>query len=453
VDERLALDDIAGSVAHVRMLGDAGIIPQGEVGVIVASLTDISRDIETGALTIDTSHEDIHSFIEAELTARTGDVGKKLHTGRSRNDQIALDERIYLRRAIPAMQGRVVTLISSLSGIAQKHTHTLMPGYTHMQRAQAVTLAHHLCAWAQMLRRDWERLRDSLTRIDFSPLGSGALAATTLPLKRAAVADALGFAGVTQNSLDAVSDRDYCIEITSALSLLMMHLSRFCEEVVLWSTEEFKFISLSEKWSTGSSIMPQKKNPDFAELIRGRTGRVYGSLVALLTMMKGLPLAYNRDMQEDKQSLFDAYDIVYESLSVFTQMIFSAEWNTERMALSCVGGFSNATDVAEYLVRKGLPFRSAHEVSAKIVRTCIQKSCNIEDLPLKTLREASTLIEQDIYKKITPASCVEARNIPGGPAAEQTRAQIEELAAFCAQADAELHTAEDAASVFDSGQV
>jgi argininosuccinate lyase len=376
---------------------------------------------------VDTNAEDIHSFIEAVLTDRLGDVGRKVHTGRSRNDQIALDERLYLRRAIPELQGRISGLIKTLAGIAEQHTKTLMPGYTHMQRAQPVTLAHHLLAWAWMLVRDHGRFTDALKRLDASPLGAGALAGSSLPLDRQAVARDLGFAGVTPNSLDTVSDRDYCVEITSSLALVMTHLSRFCEEVVLWSSAEFGFVDLPEKWSTGSSIMPQKKNPDFAELIRGRTGAVYGDLVALLTMLKGLPLSYNRDMQEDKASLFHAYDTVFSCLEVFTAMISGAAWNVERMAASCQGGFANATDVAEYLVKKGLPFRSAHGVSAGIVRECIEKKCGIADLSLEGLRRHSPLFESDVYSLITAEACVAARNLIGGPAPSQVREQIKAL--------------------------
>jgi argininosuccinate lyase len=434
VDSRLALDDIAGSKAHAKMLGDSGIISADEAATIVGELENIEHELASGTLTIDTTFEDIHSFIEGLLTDRTGDIGRKLHTGRSRNDQIALDERLYLLRAIPDLQGRVRSLIETLVGIAEQHTETLLSGYTHLQKAQLVTLAHHLCAWAWMLVRDDSRLQDALKRINLSPLGAGALAGSSLPLDRLAVAESLGFEGITQNSLDTVADRDYCVELAAHLALLMAHLSRFCEEVIVWSTEEFNFIELSEKWSTGSSIMPQKKNPDFAELIRGRTGKVYGDLIALLTMLKGLPLAYNRDMQEDKASLFDAYDTVYESLGVFTAMIGSAKWNTGRMAASCTGGYANATDVAEYLVKKGLPFRTAHTVSAQIVRFCIGKKCNIENLTLSSLQTAagthSALIAADIYAKITPAACVTARDIPGGPAPERVKSQIATLKGY-----------------------
>jgi argininosuccinate lyase len=434
VDSRLARDDIAGSKAHARMLGDSGIISVDEAATIVGELENIERELAAGTLTVDTTAEDIHSFIEGVLTDRTGDIGRKLHTGRSRNDQIALDERLYLRRTIPDLQHRVLVLIETLTDIAEQHTETLLSGYTHFQRAQPVTLAHHLCAWAWMLVRDHSRLSDALLRINLSPLGAGALAGSSLPLDRSLVAKSLGFDGVTPNSLDTVADRDYCIELAAHLALLMAHLSRFCEEVIVWSTEEFKFIELSEKWSTGSSIMPQKKNPDFAELIRGRTGKVYGDLIALLTLLKGVPLAYNRDMQEDKTSLFDAYDTVYESLGVFTAMMATVKWNTERMAASCTDGYANATDVAEYLVKKGLPFRTAHTVSAQIVRFCIEKKCNIEDLTLAELQAVagthSSLIAADIYAKITPAACVASRDIHGGPAPERVREQIRALRAY-----------------------
>ena len=431
VDQRMAQDDITGSKAHVAMLGASGIIPQNEADQIIQALEGISKDLESGALTIDYSAEDIHSFIEGVLTDRIGEAGKKVHTGRSRNDQIALDERLYLRHAIPTLQSKIKTLISVLVDIADGHKESLLSGYTHLQRAQPVTLAHHLCAWCWMLQRDYQRLEDALSRIQLSPLGAGALAGSSLPLNREMVAQTLGFAGVTPNSLDTVADRDYCIEFTAAFSLLMTHLSRFCEEVIIWSTEEFKFIDLSERWSTGSSIMPQKKNPDFAELIRGRTGRVYGNLIALLTMVKGLPLSYNRDMQEDKESLFDAYDTVTSCLEVFTQMIGTARWNTDRMAASCTGGHANATDVAEYLVRKGMPFRTAHGVAAKAVRMCIDRGCNIEDLSLEDLQSCSELLEEDIFSLITPKACVTARKLTGGPAPEAVAVQIQSLREWC----------------------
>ena len=431
VDERMALDDIKGSIAHATMLAHAGIISVKEADEIVNGLESIEDDLNSGKLAIDYSAEDIHSFIEATLTDRIGESGKKVHTGRSRNDQIALDERLYLRRFIPEMEASLKTLIDALTQIAKQHKNTLMPGFTHMQHAQPVTLAHHLCAWAWMFVRDCGRLNDALKRINISPIGSCALAGSGLPLDRKYEADLLGFDDVTQNSLDSVSDRDYCIEVASALSMIQMHLSRACEEIVLWSTTEFSFINLSEKWSTGSSIMPQKKNPDFAELIRGRTGRVYGDLFALMTMMKALPLAYDRDMQEDKESLFDACDIVLSCTKVFTQMIATAKWNTQKMAEACKGGYLNATDIADYLVRKGLPFRTAHGVSAKAVRIAIEKNCELSDLPIDVLKECSPLIDEDIYDVITVEACVEARKTIGGPASDRVSEQIAELEKFC----------------------
>ena len=430
VDARMAFDDIEGSKAHVAMLGKMNVIPLEESQAIIAELERIREDLQAGSLEIDTSAEDIHSFIEGVLTDRLGDVGKKVHTGRSRNDQIALDERLYLRHAIPDLQQRILTLIATLTEIASNHKNSLLSGYTHLQRAQPVTLAHHLCAWCWMLKRDYERLADSLARINLSPLGSGALAGSGLALNREMVATQLDFAGVTPNSLDTVADRDYCLELASDLAILMSHLSRFCEEVIIWSTEEFKFIDLSEKWSTGSSIMPQKKNPDFAELIRGRTGKVYGNLIALLTMVKALPLSYNRDLQEDKSSLFEAYDTAFSCVTIFTRMIGTTTWNTEKMAASCVGGHANATDVADYLVAQGMPFRTAHGVAAKAVRIAIEKNCNIEDLPIETLKECSPLINEDIYEKITPEACMKARKTTGGPAPEEVEKQITALQNF-----------------------
>lgn len=430
VDARMALDDVRGSIGHATMLGKTGIIPAEEAEAIATELANIAVELKTGKLEIDTSAEDIHSFIEGVLTDRLGDTGRKVHTGRSRNDQIALDERLYLKRAIPELQKNICDLIEALIKIAEKNTKSIMPGYTHMQRAQPVTLAHHLCAWCQMLVRDYGRLNDALERINLSPLGAGALAGSGLPLNREMTAADLDFEGVTANSLDTVADRDYCIEFASCFSLIMTHLSRFCEEVVLWSTEEFKFIDLSEKWSTGSSIMPQKKNPDFAELIRGRTGKVYGNLMALLTMMKGLPLSYNRDLQEDKESLFAAYDTTTSCLRIFTYMISTAKWNTERMAAACVGGYANATDLADYLVRKGMPFRTAHGVAASAVRKGIEKHKNLEDMSLSELRECSELINNDVFDKIAPEACVQARLTTGGPAAERVNEQIAGLKHF-----------------------
>ena len=433
VDSRLALDDIKGSIAHVKMLGDAGIIAKEESAAIAQELNTILLQLTDGSLEIDTGAEDIHSFIEGVLTERLGELGKKVHAGRSRNDQIALDERLYLRHAIPALKTRLVTLITTLTEIASKNTTTLMAGYTHLQRAQPVTLAHHLCAWSWMLQRDYYRLQDALKRIDFCPLGAGALASSGLCLDRKHVADNLGFSDVTPNSMDTVSDRDFLIEFTSAFSLIMTHLSRFCEEIIIWSTEEFKFIELSERWTTGSSIMPQKKNPDFAELIRGRTGKVYGNLIALLTTMKALPLSYNRDLQEDKESFFSAYDTVMSCLEVFTRMLATATWNTDRMFNSCIGGYINATDLADYLVKKGMPFRTAHEVVALAVRSCIEKGQNLEDLSIEDYKTFSDLIEKDVFEYLKPNACVEHKKIIGGPAPERVKEQIAMLRNFCIQ--------------------
>lgn len=430
VDERMAFDDIKGSIAHAKMLSYAKIISEDEANQIVKGLESIEADLKSGKLEIDYSAEDIHSFIEATLTDRIGEAGKKVHTGRSRNDQIALDERLYLRRAIPTLQNSILTLIDALIKIAQKNVNSIIPGFTHMQHAQPVTLAHHVLAWAWMFKRDWQRLEDSLKRINVSPIGSCALAGSGLPLDRKYEADLMDFASVTQNSLDSVSDRDYCIEVASDLSVIQMHLSRACEEIVYWASSEFSFVDLSEKWSTGSSIMPQKKNPDFAELIRGRTGKVYGDLFALLTMMKGLPLAYDRDMQEDKEVLFDSYDTVLSCVKVFTYMISSAKWNTKRMEECCKGGYLNATDVADYLVKKGMPFRTAHAVSAKAVRIAIEKNCELEELSMDVWKECSPLFENDIYECISPKACVEARNTIGGPSPSRVLEQIDELKKF-----------------------
>lgn len=430
-DSRMAWDDIRGSIAHVEMLGARGIIPPEEAAAVSAALSGIAADLESGDLQIDPSAEDIHSFVEATLTDRVGDAGRKLHTGRSRNDQIALDERLYLRRALAELQREIGAVVDALVAVAEKHTGTLLSGYTHMQRAQPVTLAHHLCAWCWPLTRDCGRIADALRRMDCMPLGSGALAGSGLPLDRRRVASDLGFSALTQNSLDAVSDRDYCLETVSALSILMVHLSRYCEEIVLWSTEEFGFVTLSESWSTGSSIMPQKKNPDFAELIRGRGGRVFGDLISLLTMMKGLPLSYDRDMQEDKRALFSAYDTAFSCLKVFRQMVSTASWNVERMKASCVGGHSNATDLADYLVRKGMPFRTAHGVAASVVRECIESGvADMTSLPFEKFAAHSELIGEDVYQFLSPEACVAARNLPGGPAPDAVAEQIHALKAF-----------------------
>lgn len=435
-DLRMAMVDIEGSINHAKMLCKQNLITKEDESKIIEGLESIKRDLLNGKTSdgkefkIDLSAEDIHSFIEATLTDRVGEPGKKVHTGRSRNDQIALDEKLYLRHQVSVLKKELNNAVSVLIEIAKNQKNTLIPGFTHMQHAQPVTLAHHLCAWAWMFYRDYNRICDSESRIDFSPIGACALAGSGLPLDREYEAEINGFSNVTLNSLDTVSDRDYYLEVISDLSIIQMHLSRMCEEIVYWATTEFGFIDLSEKWSTGSSIMPQKKNPDFAELIRGKTGRVYGDMIALFTMMKGLPLSYDRDMQEDKSSFFEAYDTVVSSLRIFSEMVRTAKWNEKNMADSCQGGFLNATDVADYLVRKGMPFRTAHGVSAKLVRSAIEKNCKLEELDFSEYKKASPLFENDIFDLITSKKCVEIRNITGGPASEQVQKQIDVLEKF-----------------------
>ena len=435
-DLRMAMVDIEGSINHAKMLCKQNLISKEEECKIIEGLESIKQDLLNGKTSdgkdfkIDLSAEDIHSFIEATLTDRVGEAGKKVHTGRSRNDQIALDEKLYLRHQVSVLKKELNNAVSVLIEIAKNQKNTLIPGFTHMQHAQPVTLAHHLCAWAWMFYRDYKRICDSETRIDFSPIGACALAGSGLPLDREYEAEINGFSNVTLNSLDTVSDRDYYLEVISDLSIIQMHLSRMCEEIVYWATTEFGFIDLSEKWSTGSSIMPQKKNPDFAELIRGKTGRVYGDMIALFTMMKGLPLSYDRDMQEDKSSFFEAYDTVVSSLRIFSEMVRTAKWNEKNMTDSCQSGFLNATDVADYLVRKGMPFRTAHGVSAKLVRSAIEKNCKLEELDFSEYKKASPLFENDIFDLITSKKCVEIRNITGGPASEQVQKQIDVLEKF-----------------------
>ena len=435
-DLRMAMVDIEGSINHAKMLYKQNLISNEDELKIIEGLESIKRDLINGKTSdgkefkIDLSAEDIHSFIEATLTDRVGEPGKKVHTGRSRNDQIALDEKLYLRHQVSVLKKELNNAVSVLIEIAKNQKNTLIPGFTHMQHAQPVTLAHHLCAWAWMFYRDYKRICDSESRIDFSPIGACALAGSGLPLDREYEAEINGFSNVTLNSLDTVSDRDYYLEVISDLSIIQMHLSRMCEEIVYWATTEFGFIDLSEKWSTGSSIMPQKKNPDFAELIRGKTGRVYGDMIALFTMMKGLPLSYDRDMQEDKSSFFEAYDTVVSSLRIFSEMVRTAKWNEKNMAEGCQGGFLNATDVADYLVRKGMPFRTAHGVSAKLVRSAIENNCKLEELDFSEYKKASQLFENDIFELITSQKCVEIRNITGGPASEQVQKQIDVLEKF-----------------------
>ena len=431
-DSRMYKEDITGSIAHATMLGKQGIIPQADSELLVKTLKEILVDIEGGNVSFDEKAEDIHMNIESILISRIGDVGKRLHTGRSRNDQVALDIRMYNKSQITEIQVLVKDLAITLNNLAKAHTETIMPGYTHLQRAQPVTLAHHLLAYVEMFKRDYNRLSDTYKRTDTMPLGSGALATTTYPLDRAFVAEQLGFAAITQNSMDGVSDRDFCIELLSTLSILMMHLSRFCEEIILWSSHEFRFIELDDAYSTGSSIMPQKKNPDMAELIRGKTGRVYGNLLGLLTTMKGLPLAYNKDMQEDKEGLFDAIDTVKMCLPVFTNMLATITVRKKNMLHATKGGFTNATDAADWLVKQGVPFRDAHEIIGKLVLYCIENNTNLDDLSLKEYQTISPVFTDEVYDAISVKRCVEARNVIGGPAKEMTEKTILANSAFFA---------------------
>ncbi len=415
-DRRLYPYDIRGSIAHATMLGEQGIIPQQDAEQIVAGLKSILADLDSGALAFDPEAEDIHMFVEQELTARIGPAGGRLHTGRSRNDQVALDVHMFVMAACDQTQGLLKDLILSILATARKHLHTVMPGYTHLQKAQPITLAHHLTAWAQMFLRDHMRLSDCRRRADVMPLGSGALAGTTYPLNRERVAQLLGFSRISANSLDGVADRDFVLEYLSAASISMMHLSRCCEELILWSTDEFRFVKMDDSFSTGSSIMPQKKNPDVAELIRGKTGRVYGDLTALLTAMKGLPLAYNKDMQEDKEALFDAHDTWTKCLVVFEGMFNTLAFDPAVMERGAAGGFTNATDAADYLVKKGMPFRQAHETTGRMVLDCLKQNRALLDLSLEEMRAYSPLFDQDVYEALSILTCVEQRRVPGGPA-------------------------------------
>ncbi len=415
-DQRLYKQDITGSIAHARMLGNQGIISKEDSLLIVKTLGEILKDIEDGKVNFEIDAEDIHMNVEKILIERIGDTGKRLHTGRSRNDQVALDIRMYVKDEIVEIKEMLKALINVLISLAKEHTKTIMPGYTHLQKAQPVTFAHHVMAYVNMLLRDIDRLTDTYRRTNVMPLGSGALAGTTHPLDREAVKDELGFMSVTTNSLDGVSDRDFAIELASDLSLIMMHLSRFSEELIIWSSNEFRFVTMDDSYSTGSSIMPQKKNPDVAELIRGKTGRVYGSLVALLTVMKGIPLAYNKDMQEDKESLFDAIDTVKLCVPVFTGMVETMRVNKETMLQGAKGGFSNATDVADYLVKKSVPFREAHAIVGRMVLFAEKSGKALDDLTMAEMKECSEFIEEDIYDAISMTACVEGRSLIGGPA-------------------------------------
>ena len=429
-DSRLYREDIQGSMAHAKMLGATGIIEQTEADLIIKTLGEILGDIQEGKLHFSTDTEDIHMSVEVELTKRIGDTGKRLHTARSRNDQVALDIRLYLKREMADISHLCLHLLEVLCSLAKEHTQTIMPAYTHLQRAQPTTFAHYLMAYANMIRRDVNRLSDCFTRMDEMPLGSGALCATTYPIDREMVAKELGFARITENSLDGVSDRDFSLELMSCLSILMMHLSRFSEEIIFWCSWEAKFIELDDAYSTGSSIMPQKKNPDIAELVRGKTGRVYGDLFTLFTVMKALPLAYNKDMQEDKEPVFDAVDTVKNCLPVFTAMVETLQVNKETMKKAAEKGFLNATDCADYLVKKGLPFRDAYTVVGKLVNHCIACEKTLESLSLTDYQSYSHLFDTDIFKAISLETCVAQRNVPGGPAKERVEEQIQSILQF-----------------------
>ena len=428
-DIRLLPDDIAGSIAHAEMLGKVGVLTQEEADLIVEGLYGILEDSESGELPVTDAYEDVHSFVEANLINRIGETGKKLHTGRSRNDQVALDMRLYTRSRMEETGSLIVDLMEVLLKLMKEHTQTFMPGFTHLQKAQPVTLAHHLGAYFEMFGRDAGRIADAMVRMNECPLGAGALAGTTYPLDRSFTAEQLGFFGPTANSMDSVSDRDYLLEYLFDLSVIMMHLSRFSEEIILWNSNEYRFIELDDAFSTGSSIMPQKKNPDIAELVRGKTGRVYGDLMALLTVMKGLPLAYNKDMQEDKEGAFDAMDTANTCLELFTGMLETIYFRKDVMEQSARRGFTNATDAADYLVGRGVPFRDAHGIIGRMVVECISRDISLEDLTLEEMKAFSPDFDQDIYEALSMKNCVDRRNTTGAPGAaamEQEMAHDEE---------------------------
>lgn len=414
-DQKFYKQDIAGSIAHVTMLAKQNILSEAEKEDIIKGLNEILEEVENGALEITQEYEDIHSFVEANLIKKIGETGKKLHTGRSRNDQVALDMKLYVRDEIQELDQLLKELLQALLTIMKEHIQTFMPGFTHLQKAQPTTLSHHVGAYFEMFKRDRLRLSDIYKRMNLCPLGSGALAGTTYPLDREYTASLLGFDGATRNSMDSVSDRDYLIELLSALSTIMMHLSRFSEEIIIWNTNEYRFVELDDAYSTGSSIMPQKKNPDIAELVRGKTGRVYGALMSMLTTMKGIPLAYNKDMQEDKELTFDAIDTVKGCLALFTGMIKTTTFRKEIMEESAKGGFTNATDVADYLVNKGVAFRDAHSISGRLVLLCIEKNCALDDLQLEDFKNEHELFEKDIYDAISLTTCVNKRETIGAP--------------------------------------
>lgn len=424
-DKRLFYEDVTGSIVHATMLAKQGILTEEERKSIVEGLTGILEDVDDGTLAIDESQEDIHSFVEATLIDRIGDAGKKLHTGRSRNDQVALDMRLYTRTRVAETDGLLKKLLEVILDTMENNLDTYMPGFTHLQKAQPITLAHHYGAYFEMFKRDRQRLADIYKRMNYCPLGAGALAGTTYPLDREYTARLLRFEGPTLNSIDSVADRDYLIEFLSALSTIMMHLSRFSEEIIIWNSNEYQFVELDDAYSTGSSIMPQKKNPDIAELVRGKTGRVYGALMALLTTMKGLPLAYNKDMQEDKEMAFDAMDTAADCITLFTGMIQTMKFRKDRMAKSAMNGFTNATDAADYLVGKGVPFRDAHGIIGRLVLYCIEKDTSIDALSLEELRSISDKFDEDIYDAISLKTCVEKRLTIGAPGEKMMKQVIE----------------------------
>ena len=429
-DHRMFRQDITGSMAHAAMLAAKGIISQADADAIIPELEKILQDIESGKLPIDMTAEDIHMFVEAELTKRLGDVGKRLHTARSRNDQVAVDIRLYLREEAAEIVEMLKTLLEAILHQAKQHTTTIMPGYTHLQRAQPITFAHHLLAYGMMFTRDIGRIQDAVKRMNYNPLGSCALAGTTYDTDRYMTANALGFDGITLNSIDGVSDRDFCVELLSSFATVMMHLSRFSEEVILWASWEFKFIELDDSYTTGSSIMPQKKNPDIAELVRGKTGRVYGDLMAMLTVLKGIPLAYNKDMQEDKESIFDAIDTVKQCLTVFPPMLKTLKALPENMLKAAQKGFINATDLADYLTKKGIPFRTAYKLVGQIVAYCIEKNTVLDALTIEEYQQFHTLFETDVFEAISLKRCVESRISAGGTNQASAEEQIKYIEKF-----------------------
>ena len=417
-DKKLYKQDIQGSMAHVKMLAKQNIISENDKEAILEGLSGILADVESGKLVIDMKYEDIHSFVEANLIERIGEAGKRLHTGRSRNDQVALDMRLYTRERVTIIDEALKKLMKAILTTMEENVDTYMPGFTHLQKAQPTTLAHHYGAYFEMFKRDRSRLKDIFERMNYCPLGAGALAGTTYPLDREYTAELLGFYGPTLNSMDSVADRDYLIEFLAALATIMMHLSRFSEEIIIWNSNEYQFVEIDDAFSTGSSIMPQKKNPDIAELVRGKTGRVYGALISLLTTMKGIPLAYNKDMQEDKEMAFDAMENVYNCIILFTGMIDTMKFRKDKMEKSALGGFTNATDAADYLVNHGVPFRDAHGIIGRLVLYCIEKNCAIDDLRLEELKEISPVFEEDVYDAISLKTCVEKRLTIGAPGME-----------------------------------